>query len=116
MAPEVLLNTGHGVAVDWWAYGTLLFEMLAGGPPFPAETAADALGKTLHKEPEWERLPDGLPPRLQLLLNALMRPWLLMVSFVIQARISQMLLQVNALGSALRMVCNLQFRPKGCWR
>ena len=34
MAPEVLLGTGHGVAVDWWSFGTLLFEMLSGCPPF----------------------------------------------------------------------------------
>ena len=34
MAPEVLLGTGHGLAVDWWGFGTLLFEMLSGSPPF----------------------------------------------------------------------------------
>ena len=34
MAPEVLLATGHGVAVDWWSFGTLTYEMLAGCPPF----------------------------------------------------------------------------------
>lgn len=54
---------------DIFSFGCLLFEMLAGGPPFPAETAADGIGKTLHKEPEWESLPAGLPPRLLLLLR-----------------------------------------------
>jgi protein kinase X len=34
MAPEVLLNEGHGLTVDWWALGILVFEMLAGYPPF----------------------------------------------------------------------------------
>ena len=34
MAPEVLLGTGHGVAVDFWSLGTLIFEMLSGAPPF----------------------------------------------------------------------------------
>jgi serine/threonine protein kinase len=34
MAPEVLLGTGHGIAVDWWSFGTLIFEMIAGAPPF----------------------------------------------------------------------------------
>ena len=34
IAPEVLLNKGHGKGVDWWTLGILLFEMLAGQPPF----------------------------------------------------------------------------------
>jgi hypothetical protein len=25
LAPEILENTGHGKAVDWWALGTNLF-------------------------------------------------------------------------------------------
>ena len=27
----------YGKSVDWWAYGVLLFEMLAGQPPFDGE-------------------------------------------------------------------------------
>lgn len=37
LAPEVILNKGHGKAVDWWTFGILLFEMLAGFPPFHAD-------------------------------------------------------------------------------
>ena len=34
LAPEVIRNTGHGRAVDWWAFGILLYEFLIGQPPF----------------------------------------------------------------------------------
>ena len=34
MAPEIIKSKGHNKAADWWAYGILLFEMLAGYPPF----------------------------------------------------------------------------------
>ena len=34
MVSQILENKGHGKAVDWWSMGTLLFEMMAGLPPF----------------------------------------------------------------------------------
>jgi len=34
LAPEVIRNTGHGIAVDWWAFGILIYEFLVGQPPF----------------------------------------------------------------------------------
>ncbi|UJR25639.1 hypothetical protein I4U23_006990 [Adineta vaga] len=34
LAPEVIQNRGHHKASDWWAFGILIYEMLAGYPPF----------------------------------------------------------------------------------
>ncbi|OBZ84141.1 Protein kinase C-like 1 [Choanephora cucurbitarum] len=37
MAPEILLEHKYGRAVDWWAFGVLLYEMLLGQSPFKGE-------------------------------------------------------------------------------
>ena len=34
LAPEIIVSIGHNHGVDWWALGILIFEMLAGYPPF----------------------------------------------------------------------------------
>jgi protein kinase A len=48
LAPEVILNKGHGRAVDWWALGVLVYEMLCGYPPFGGEDALDTYNKVLR--------------------------------------------------------------------
>ena len=48
IAPEILLNQGHGKAVDWWTLGVLLFEMLASYPPFYDEDPMKTYAKIMY--------------------------------------------------------------------
>jgi len=34
LAPEIITGKGHGMAVDWWALGVLIYELVASYPPF----------------------------------------------------------------------------------
>ncbi|CAM0948816.1 unnamed protein product [Alopecurus aequalis] len=43
VAPEVASGGAHGAAVDWWAYGIFLYELLHGRTPFAGATNEDTL-------------------------------------------------------------------------
>ncbi|KAL1919468.1 uncharacterized protein VTP21DRAFT_2161 [Calcarisporiella thermophila] len=47
LAPEIIQSKGHGKEVDWWALGVLIFEMLAGHPPFFDENPFENYAKIL---------------------------------------------------------------------
>jgi len=53
LAPEIIQSKGHGKAVDWWALGILIFEMLAGYPPFYDENPFGIYQKILAGRLEW---------------------------------------------------------------
>jgi len=50
LAPEVLKGQGHGIAVDWWSLGTLIYEMLTGLPPFYSQNINIMYQKILNGE------------------------------------------------------------------
>ena len=45
-APEIVRKSGHGAAVDWWALGCLVCEILNGSHPFHMEDE-DAIDKSI---------------------------------------------------------------------
>jgi CRP-like cAMP-binding protein len=51
LAPEIILNEGHDLAVDYWALGVLIFEMVVGAPPFYADDPMEVYEKILGGNP-----------------------------------------------------------------
>jgi len=55
LAPEIIQSKGHGKAVDWWALGILIYEMLAGYPPFYDENPFGIYQKILANKIDFPR-------------------------------------------------------------
>lgn len=56
IAPEILQELDYGPSVDWWALGVLMYEMMAGQPPFDADKEEDLFESILHDDvlyPVW---------------------------------------------------------------
>ncbi|KAK3241382.1 hypothetical protein CYMTET_48848 [Cymbomonas tetramitiformis] len=53
MAPEILLCQGHDKSADLWAFGILVFEMLAGYPPFESDQEKDMIRACLKGDIEF---------------------------------------------------------------
>ncbi|KAA1101774.1 Serine/threonine kinase [Puccinia graminis f. sp. tritici] len=51
MAPEILLEQRYGRAVDWWAFGVLIYEMLLGQSPFRGDDEDEIFDAILEDEP-----------------------------------------------------------------
>jgi serine/threonine protein kinase len=53
LAPEMLLGKGYDSSCDWWAFGSLIYEMLVGLPPFYCKNQEELFYSILHKDPEY---------------------------------------------------------------
>ena len=69
MSPEQARGKPVDKRVDIWAFGALLYEMLAGRRPFKGRDVSETLGAVLQLAPDWDALPDDTPPRLTTLLR-----------------------------------------------
>uniref|UniRef100_A0A1B6GL38 cAMP-dependent protein kinase n=1 Tax=Cuerna arida TaxID=1464854 RepID=A0A1B6GL38_9HEMI len=59
LAPEVVMNRGYSKAVDWWALGVLIFEMISGRSPFVSPEPIKTYAKILSNR--YVFTPDVLP-------------------------------------------------------
>ena len=56
IAPEILQELDYSFSVDWWALGVLMYEMMAGQPPFEADDEDSLFESILRDEvlyPVW---------------------------------------------------------------
>ena len=65
MAPEQARGKPIDKRADIWAFGVVLFEMLAGRRAFEGEDVSDTLAAILRGEPDWRALPPGTPPHVR---------------------------------------------------
>ncbi|KAL0304665.1 UNVERIFIED_CONTAM: Phototropin-2, partial [Sesamum calycinum] len=72
IAPEIITGEGHSSAIDWWALGILLYEMLYGRTPFRGKNRQKTFANILHKDLTFpSSIPVTLPARQ--LIHALLQ-------------------------------------------
>jgi Tol biopolymer transport system component/aminoglycoside phosphotransferase (APT) family kinase protein len=69
MAPEQARGGAADKRADIWAFGVVLYEMLAGRSLFAGDTVSDTLAGVLKTEISWQSLPESTPPALRTLLR-----------------------------------------------
>jgi serine/threonine-protein kinase len=73
MSPEQARGMEADKRSDIWAFGCVLYEMLAGKVPFKGETVSDTLAGILEHEPDWQVLPESTPVNIRSLLRHCLR-------------------------------------------
>jgi len=68
LAPEILKKSGHGKPVDWWALGSIIYELYTGNPAFQCKSRNE-LFKQIKDSPVM--IPKAMSPELKDLLSKL---------------------------------------------
>ncbi|KAK9461554.1 Phototropin-1 [Lipomyces oligophaga] len=69
MAPEIIRDLPYGLAVDWWAFGVLIYQMILGQSPFRGEDEQEIFEAILKDEPLY---PIQMPRNSVMILQALL--------------------------------------------
>jgi serine/threonine protein kinase len=69
MSPEQARGQATDHRTDIWAFGCVLYEMLTGKQAFDGQTLTDVLGGIVRVDPDWQLLPDAIPPMVRYLLR-----------------------------------------------
>ncbi|MDA2925363.1 protein kinase [Acidobacteria bacterium AH-259-L09] len=73
MSPEQARGKRVDKRADIFAFGAVLYELLAGKRAFDGDTITETLGAIIHKEPDWKALPGTTPWRIRDLLGRCLR-------------------------------------------
>ncbi|MGH9365425.1 MAG: protein kinase domain-containing protein [Thermoanaerobaculia bacterium] len=73
MSPEQARGKAVDKRTDVWAFGCVLYEMLAGRRVFKGETVSDTLAAVLKEDPDWAALPAGTPEKVKEILRKCLR-------------------------------------------
>jgi len=69
MSPEQARGYAVDNRTDIWAFGVIIWELLAGRRLFAGDTVSDTLAMVLRSEPDWDSLPADLSPSLRRLIQ-----------------------------------------------
>ena len=69
MAPEQARGRAADRRADIWAFGVVLFEMIAGVRPFGGETISETIAAIIKDAPSWKALPPGVSDPLKALIR-----------------------------------------------
>ena len=69
MSPEQARGQPLDRRTDIWAFGCVLYEMLAGRGAFGGDTLSDTIANVLERQPPWEGLPARTPAVIRKLLR-----------------------------------------------
>jgi TolB-like protein/Flp pilus assembly protein TadD len=69
MSPEQVRGKPADKRADIWAFGCVLYELIAGKQPFPGASIAEIIASVLRSEPDREALPARTPAKVRDLLR-----------------------------------------------
>ena len=69
MSPEQVRGRSIDKRSDIWAFGSVLFELLAGKRAFDGDDMSDTLANVLKREPDWTALPASTPANVRRVLR-----------------------------------------------
>jgi serine/threonine-protein kinase len=73
MSPEQVRCLPVDKRGDIWAFGCVLYEMLTGTAAFKGDQVADVMAQIIGKEPDFDALPEVVPPAIRRLLQRCLR-------------------------------------------